>query len=93
MGLSVTGIVIAQMSQIQRAVHPGPRKHDFKFYILGVPQAAVCQLLAISIVVIAAFRFFKHERAIKNGQAHVGGWELLMAGGMVLLVRWQLPAY
>ncbi len=87
MGLSAMGVVIAQMSRIQHAVHPEPRKHPLKYYVLGVPQAAICQLLAIFVIVVAAIRFFKHERAIKQGRAHVGGWELMVTAGLILLVR------
>ena len=86
MGLSATGVLIAQMHRIQVSVHPN-REHQIRNYILGAPQAAICQGLAILIIVIAAARFFKHERAIKNGEAHVGGWELMIAGGIVFAVR------
>jgi uncharacterized membrane protein YidH (DUF202 family) len=88
MSLSATGVVIAQMSKIQHAIHPD-RKHEIKYYVLGVPQAAVCQLLAMVIIVIGACRFFKQEHAIKRGQAHSGGWEVLMTAGLILAVRWR----
>lgn len=86
MALSAMGVIIAQMSRIQHAVHPH-RKHDFKYLVLGVPQASVCQLLATLVIVVAALRFFKHERAIKRGQAHVGGWDLMLIAGVLLAVR------
>ena len=87
MGISAMGVVIAQMSQIQHVIHPDPRLHPLKNYVLGVPQAAICHLLAIFVIVVAALRFFKHERAIKQGRAHVGGWELMVTAGLILLVR------
>lgn len=86
MSLSATGVVIAQMSRIQQAVHPA-REHEIKYYVLGVPQAVTCQLLAMFIIFVGACRFFKHESAIKRGQAHVGGWEVLLTAGLILAVR------
>ena len=81
------GVVIAQMSRIQRTVHP-IREHEIKYYVLGVPQAAICQVIAIIVMAVAVFRFFKHERAIKRGKAHVGGWDLLFTGALIMLVSW-----
>ena len=87
MGLSAMGVVIAQMSRIQHVIRPDPRKHLLKNYVLGVPQAVICHLLAIFVIVVAALRFFKHERAITQGRAHVGGWELMVTAGLILAVR------
>jgi uncharacterized membrane protein YidH (DUF202 family) len=88
MTLSAMGILIAQMSRIQHILHQDepPRKHEFKYAILGVPQAAVCQCLAAVVIVVAAFRFFKQEAAIEEGRIWTGGWEVNLIVGAILVV-------
>ena len=69
---SAMGVVIAQMSRIQHTVHP-ERKHEFKYKVLGIPQAAVCQGIAIAVVFVGAYRFFKQEYAMLHGHARING--------------------
>ena len=86
MSLSTTGVVLAQMSQIQRAVHPS-REREFKYFVLGAPQACICQAAAIVVLLMGFIRFWKQERAMLNGFVRVSGWELWVAFGLLLLVR------
>jgi uncharacterized membrane protein YidH (DUF202 family) len=88
MTLSAMAILIAQISRIQHILHRDepPRKHDFKYAILGVPQAAVCQALAILVIILAAIRFFKQEAAIEEGRVWTGGWEVNVIAGLILVV-------
>lgn len=72
LSLSSTGVVIAQMSQIQRTIHPD-REREWKYYILGIPQGCICQGIAIIFVAIGAARFFKQEQAIMSGRARING--------------------
>lgn len=66
------GVVIAQMSKIQHTVHP-ERKHEIKYNVLGTPQAAVCQCIAVAIILVGAYRFFKQQDAMLHGAARIHG--------------------
>lgn len=79
------GLLIAQMSRIQHAVHP-EREHDFKYNVLGIPQAALCQVMAVIIVCVGAYRFFKQEQVMLDGGARIKGWDLYAVIGLVLSV-------
>lgn len=85
MSLSSTGVIIAQMSQVQRAVHPD-RERQWKYYILGVPQGCICQGVAILFVVIGALRFFRSEQALLRGRARTNGWDLWLAVCLLFVV-------
>lgn len=84
-GISLLGIVIAQVSRIQRVVH-ADQENTLCYLLLGTPQACLCQLIAVFILLVGAFRFLRQQNAIAQGYARIGGWELHSVWILILLV-------
>jgi uncharacterized membrane protein YidH (DUF202 family) len=87
-GMSLLGIVIAQVSRIQRLLEPDSRSPT-QNYVLGKAQASICQLAAILILSVGSWRFFRHQREITTGQSKYCLWGIYLVGTVVMIVGLQ----
>lgn len=46
------------------------------FFVVSVPLACVCHIVAAIISVVGAVRFFKHQQEMARGYVISGGWEI-----------------
>ncbi|RMZ66717.1 ATPase [Pyrenophora seminiperda CCB06] len=81
--LVMTGIIIAQLFQLQHT--PVPNAH-FGFHKLGKPLAATFICMAIVVVLIGALRFWRLQRKLTQGKALAGGAEVFLIMGMVAIM-------
>jgi hypothetical protein len=77
------GVITAQLFRLQRVANPNP---DFGFYVIGRPLSILFMCMAIVVVLVGAFRFWKLQNALVRGKAHTGGWEVLLVMGLSVLV-------
>jgi uncharacterized membrane protein YidH (DUF202 family) len=87
-GMSLLGIVIAQVSRIQRLLEPESRSPT-QHYVLGKAQASVCQLTAILILSVGSWRFFRRQREITTGLSKHRLLGIYLVGAVVLMVGLQ----
>ena len=73
------GVVVAQMSRINRIVRPDHAR-------MLRNKACLCQGLAIVILLIGSYRFFREQNAIKGTGTRASQWSLLAAGILTLAV-------
>ncbi len=73
--MAILGIVIAQISRIQHHLRPN-HEYKIRYYVLGKPQACICQISALLILLAGTYRFFRQQNEITQGRARVGGPEL-----------------
>ncbi len=83
LALSMMGIFTTQLFilQVTRLPHM-----NVSFFVLGVPLGSLCQVAALMNIIIGAYRFWRLQSAMVNGRACAGGWELLLIGGLMVLV-------
>ena len=86
--MSLLGIVIAQVSKIQQLLGP-ESGHTTHHHALGKMQACICQLAAILILFVGAWRFFLHQREVATGLSKLRLWGIYLVGTVVLLVGLQ----
>jgi uncharacterized membrane protein YidH (DUF202 family) len=79
----MTGVVTAQLFRLQRSENPDP---DFGFYVIGTPLSVMFIGMAIVVLLVGAFRFWRLQNALVRGKARTGGWEVLLIMGLSLLV-------
>ncbi|KIW19970.1 hypothetical protein PV08_00545 [Exophiala spinifera] len=82
------GVVIAQISRIQKALDDEAEHNDATARrASGKPQACICQLSAILILLVGAWRFLQHQEDILRGltKFYFGG--VYLTGVVVLLAR------
>ncbi len=77
------GVVVAQLFRLQHSLNP---EATLGFYAAGVPLATVCNGAATVVVLLGACRFWRQQSALARGKVHVGGWEIIIIGLVVLLV-------
>lgn len=82
--LSMIGIFTTQLFILQSRHLP---HMNLSFFVLGVPLGSLCQAAALVNMVVGACRFWRHQRAMGKGQACAGGWELVLIGSVITLVR------
>jgi uncharacterized membrane protein YidH (DUF202 family) len=81
--LVMTGVLTAQLFRLQHAANPS--KH-FGFYVVGRPLSILFIGMAIVVVLIGAYRFWKLQNALIRGKAYTGGWEVLLIMVLSILV-------
>ncbi|EXJ88374.1 hypothetical protein A1O1_05304 [Capronia coronata CBS 617.96] len=81
-GMAILGVVIAQMSRIQHYLHPN-QENSLRYFVLGKPQACLCQGFACLFLLVGAYRFLRQQNAMNHGFAIVGGWEVPLVGVLV----------
>jgi uncharacterized membrane protein YidH (DUF202 family) len=81
--VSMMGTIIAQLFRLQHA--PQPSK-VFGYFILSKPLSAICQCVALGIIVIGTIRFWRQQSAMAIGKVHAAGWEIFVTGMGMLLV-------
>lgn len=74
LAFSMIGISVAYLFRIQHAPNPSP---VFGFYKLGKPVSYILQGIAISTLLIGAFRTWRSQNAIVRGKAISGGFEIV----------------
>lgn len=79
----MTGVIIAQLFRIQRALNPNPQ---IGFYVVGEPLSVAFIGMAIFVVLVGAIRFWRLQSALVRGKALAGGWEILIIMVMSALV-------
>lgn len=73
------GIIVAQMSRVQCVVRPD-------HYNILRNKAAMCQAIAIIILLIGSYRFFREQLAIEGKGDRASQWSLLAMGVLILAV-------
>ncbi|KAF2026525.1 hypothetical protein EK21DRAFT_26013, partial [Setomelanomma holmii] len=81
--LVMTGVSISQLFRLQRTSHPDPH---FGFYVIGLPLSVTFIGMAILVLLVGAFRFWKLQNALVRGKACAGGWEVLVVMGLSALL-------
>jgi uncharacterized membrane protein YidH (DUF202 family) len=81
--LVMTGVLIAQLFRLQRTSNPNPK---FGFYVIGLPLSMTFIGMAILVLLVGAFRFWKLQDGLVRGKAYSGGWEVLLVMGLSALV-------
>lgn len=89
--MSSLGIVIAQISGMQNALEAEHKDAAIR-RALGKPQACICQLSAILILLIGAWRFLQHQHDILRGLTKFSFRGVYLTGVLVLLARFCLMA-
>jgi len=77
------GVLNAQLFRLNKSPLPGAA---FNFYDVGVPLACCCYMVAILLTVIGMLKYLRCQNLMAQGMALAGGWEILTAGGVALLV-------
>jgi hypothetical protein len=77
------GITVAYLFRIQHAPNPSP---TFGFYRLGKPISFTLQGIAISTLLIGAFRAWRSQNSIVRGKALSGGFEIVAIALSTFLV-------
>ncbi|KAB8304180.1 hypothetical protein EYC80_003599 [Monilinia laxa] len=75
--LSMLGVSIAQLFRLQHS--PTPNRL-IGFFVLGKPLACICQVAAITTLLIGAIRSWRHQNAIVRGKALLGGFDVIVIG-------------
>lgn len=79
------GVFIAQLFRLQRFT--SQEQYGLTYYEVAVPLSVTCHGMALVIVVVGAYRFWRQQSSITDGKVLAGGWELNSIGVMILLVR------
>jgi len=79
----MTGVLIAQLFRLQHTASPNP---DFGFYVIGRPLSITFIGMAILVMLVGTFRFWKLQNGLIRGKAYAGGWEILVIMGLSGLV-------
>lgn len=66
-----------------------PPVAQLNLFVLGVPLGTMCHAAALISILIGGLRFVRNQRAIVAGRICAGGWEFLVMGGLIGLVRSQ----
>ncbi|APA09559.1 hypothetical protein sscle_05g043290 [Sclerotinia sclerotiorum 1980 UF-70] len=77
LALSMLGVSVAQLFRLQHSPTPNPL---IGFFVLGKPLACICQVAAITTLLIGIFRSWRHQNAIVRGKALSGGLEVIIIG-------------
>lgn len=83
----MTGVLTAQLYRLQHSAHPNP---DLGFYVIGRPLSIMFIGMAILVMLIGAYRFWKLQNGLTCGKAYSGGWEILTIMIMSALVSSRL---
>ncbi|KAF2858720.1 hypothetical protein K470DRAFT_204999, partial [Piedraia hortae CBS 480.64] len=78
LAVSMLGVVLTQLAALH---NPG-----FRFSVTNKVMACVFQAVAAGITVLGGVRFFSQQNAMTRGKSRTGGWEMLSACGLVLMV-------
>lgn len=81
--LVMTGVLTAQLFRLQHAANPN---QHFGFYVVGRPLSIMFIGMAIVVVLVGAYRFWKLQNALIRGKAYTGGWEVLLIMILSILV-------
>lgn len=82
--LSMQGVFIAQLFRLQRFT--SQERYGLTYFDVAVPLSVTCHGMALVIVVVGAFRFWRQQSSITDGKVLAGGWELNSIGMMISLV-------
>ncbi|CAD6442096.1 0a81d20a-5499-448b-8c81-aad09bc4273b [Sclerotinia trifoliorum] len=83
LALSMLGVSVAQLFRLQHSHTPNPL---IGFFVLGKPLACICQVAAITTLLIGIFRSWRHQNAIVRGKALSGGFEVIIIGAGFFLI-------
>jgi len=83
-GMSVLGLVVAQISKIRISFDPY-RQSSLEDHLLGKPQACICQGIAGLVLIVGTHRFYQQQKAIAHGYIRAAHWEFLAIGALVML--------
>lgn len=82
------GVVIAQLYRLQHSPTPDP---VFGYYVLSKPISCIFHGSAVCVTLLGAIRYFRQQHLMAIGKVQAGGWELMVIGTYILLVR-GIPA-
>ncbi|KAF2132511.1 hypothetical protein P153DRAFT_393489 [Dothidotthia symphoricarpi CBS 119687] len=81
--LVMTGVTTTQLYRLQ---HTANTDSDIGFYVIGLPLNMVFIGMAIVVILIGAFRFWKLQLAMSRGKTYSGGWEVMTIMGLIMLI-------
>ncbi|PQE20378.1 hypothetical protein CJF30_00001678 [Rutstroemia sp. NJR-2017a BBW] len=77
--------------QVSVTVDHATCRDHLGFFVLGKPLACICQVAAITTLLIGLYRSWRHQHKIVRGKALTGGFEVIVvAGGLFLVSRFNL---
>lgn len=82
--LSMQGVLIAQLFRLQRFT--AQERYGLTYFEVAVPLSVACHGIALLIVLVGAYRFWRQQSSITDGKVLAGGWELNSIGVMISLV-------
>ena len=82
--LSMQGVLIAQLFRLQRSI--SQEQSELTYFEVAIPLSVACHCVALLVVVIGAFRFWRQQSSIVSGTVHAGGWELNWTGILITAV-------
>lgn len=77
------GVIVAQLFTLQGTA---PTNSSLTYAIVGKPLAAACQGVAMYILILGAYRWWRQQKTMLRGNVIVGGFELYLIGLIVMLV-------
>lgn len=86
---SIMGVIISQLMRLQRSENPDPH---LGFYVVSVPLACICHIMALLITLLGCYRFFEWQNNMARGWAISGGWVLLLIFMLSLLASQRVAS-
>lgn len=78
------GVLIAQLFRLQRSI--SQERSELTYFEVAIPLSVACHCVALLVVAIGAFRFWRQQSSIVSGVVHAGGWELNWTGILIAAV-------
>lgn len=82
------GVIISQVMRLMRSPNPDP---FLGFFVVSIPLAAVCHLMALIVCLLGLYRFFHWQNKMAQDYAISSGWELTTIFVLSVLVSSPLP--
>lgn len=80
---AVLGVIISQLLRLSHVSDPST---TFGFFVVSVPLAAICHVMALIVTVLGCYRFLHWQAEISRGYAISSGWEMLLVFVLAILV-------
>ena len=81
------GLTITQFCRVEHTPHPST---VLGYFLVSVPLASACYIIAILTALVGCWRFVKWQNEMVRGNAVAGGWEMLATWILVFWVSQNL---
>jgi hypothetical protein len=69
--------------RLNHAPNPNP---TIGYFVVSIPLASACQIMAMILTAVGAVRFLKYQKHMALGAALSGGWELCLVSMLTFSV-------